>query len=182
MTKSIVHPSLQFIRKFRQFEPELETVYVGTVLKNALTSHNNQYLELIYQDFSSKGIKTIRLIQDDYWAVIVKKLKGERSIIHYHWFQYSSRKFSRTVVLTLFWLLIFKMLGGRLIWTVHNRRPHIRRYTRLNRLLRIIFEKLSYRNHVHCYCAVEEVSAILKAKSRKFFIVPHPDYPVQLRS
>ncbi|MEM9830581.1 MAG: hypothetical protein AAF944_08070 [Bacteroidota bacterium] len=182
MAKTSARSSVQLIEKFQQFEPGLQTVYVGTVLKNALTTNNNQYLNLVYQNFATEGVKVIKVLKDNYWEVVARKLKGERVVVHYHWFQYSSHKFLRPVTLNLFWLAIFRLLGGKLVWTVHNRNPHIRKYTKLNHLLRIIFEKLSYRNHVHCYCAVEEMSAILKAKTRKFFVVPHPNYPVQLRS
>ena len=174
--------SVKLIDQFRQFQPGLQKVYVGTVLKNSLTTHNNQYLNLIYQEFTSKSIEIERLVQDDYRTVIYRRMKGEKSVIHYHWFQYSDSKFLKPVLLTFFWLLIFKIMGGKLIWTVHNRRPHIRRYNKLNYLLRICFEKLSYRNHVHCHCAVQEMSLILKADPKKFFVVPHPNYPVLLRA
>jgi glycosyltransferase involved in cell wall biosynthesis len=177
-----ISASGRLIRQLRQFQPGLQKVYVGTVLKNALTTHNNQYLNLLYQKFATEGIEIERQVQDNYRVAIARRLKGEKSIVHYHWFQYSSSKFLKPVILTFFWLLIFRLVGGKLIWTIHNRRPHIRKYEKLNRLLRILFEKLSYRNHVHCHCAVQEMAEILKADQQKFFVIPHPDYPVKLRN
>ena len=176
------YSSEQLVQKFYQLEPGLQKVYVSTILKNALTNSTNQYLSLIYRDFTKEGIEVNKLVKDDFWSVIADRLKGEKVIIHYHWFQYSSRKFLKPVVLAFFWLFIYKLIGGKLIWTVHNRRPHIRRYGKFNHILRIFFEKLSYRNHVHCHCAVKEMAEILKADTNKFFVVPHPDYPVQLRA
>lgn len=182
MTKISTHASSQLIQRLRQYEPGLRKVYVATVLKKGLLNDANQYLNLLYQDFHAAGIEVDRLVKDDYQKVLFSRLNGEKAIVHYHWFQYSSHKFLKPVVLTFFWLLIFRMTGGKLIWTIHNRWPHIRRYGRFNHILRILFEKLSYRNHVHCHCAVEEMSRILKSGARKFFVVPHPDYSVQLRN
>lgn len=180
MTKTNTHASSQLIQRLRQYEPGLQKVYVATVLKKGLLNNTNQYLNLLYRKFNSEGIEVNKLANDDFRALVLGRLKGEKAIVHYHWFQYSSHKFLKPVVLTFFWLLIFRMTGGKLVWTVHNRRPHIRKYGKFNHILRIFFEKLSYRNHVHCHCAVEEMSAILKADTSKFFVVPHPDYPVQL--
>lgn len=182
MTKTSIHASSQLVQQFRQYESGLQKVYVCTVLKKGLLNNTNQYLDLLYREFDSEGIEVNRLANDDFRTVLIGRLKGEKAIVNYHWFQYSGHKFLKPVVLTFFWMLIFRMTGGKLIWTVHNRRPHIRRYGNFNRILRILFEKLSYRNHVHCHCAVEEMARILKANVCKFFVVPHPNYLVQMRS
>lgn len=174
------YASKELLKKFKEYQAGLSTVYVGSILKNSLTKDNNLYLDLIYMEHVTQGIKIKKVINDEFKKIIVRKLRGEKAIFHYHWFQFNSQKSIRPVIKTLLSLLIFRLIGGKIIWTVHNRYPHNSNFKSFNKLLRIIFEKLTFRNHVHCHCAIDEMSAILKARKKKFFVVSHPDYPVKV--
>lgn len=76
-------------------------------------------------------------------------------------------------------LQIFFLLGGKLIWTIHNKEPHRGRWLRINYLLRRWMAQRAEQLHVHCQSVIPELSDYFDVPAEKFFVHPHPRFPAQ---
>ena len=111
--------------------------------------------------------------------LFLSKLKGEKVLLHYHWFEVKDVKSFLGIFWKLLWLILYKLFGGKMIWTVHNKYPH-EGYRTFNKSIRIIIARLTNSLHVHCSSAIEITAPILKVKREKYFVVPHPGFEVKI--
>ncbi len=168
---------MNLYQEYLLIDPNLEVLYV----EPSIYDESNDYLRLLYKDMKEKlVIKEISKFH--YPLLMLLKLKGQNSIMHHHWFQIWSWKSSLTAFWKLFWLLCYKIVGGKVIWTVHNISPHNQKYLWLNKSARILFAKIATKLHVHCNNAVEIMNKVLKVNKDKFFVVEHPNYEVEIYS
>jgi beta-1,4-mannosyltransferase len=174
--------SEELIDQLKVLEPQLKKVYVGSILKKSISTNNNKYISLLYEDFSSHAIEVEYLIKDNYKDVVLRRLRGEPSLVHHHWLQFNNLYYIKPLSIVFFWLVIYRMMGGTVVWTLHNKLPHDNPYLRTNRWIRRSFAKLATKLHVHCSSAIYEMSTFLKVPKGKFFVVRHPDYPVKFVS
>ncbi|WKN40710.1 hypothetical protein [Tunicatimonas pelagia] len=182
MAKDNQTESEELIEVFKKLEPRLNKVYVGATLKNAIVMQNNRYIRLLYQDFSAYQLPVEFLIRDNFHEVIWRRMKGEKSIVHHHWLQFDNNYSLKPLAKVFLGLFIFRMLGGTIVWTLHNKLPHDNPYPQTNTRVRKWFAKISTHLHVHCTQAREEMSQFLKVSQNKFFVVKHPNYPVTTQS
>ncbi len=77
-------------------------------------------------------------------------------------------------------LSIYRVAGGKIVWTAHNIEPHFPKYRRLNRGLRRLWAKLPHKIHVHCHYAVTVMAVFLNVDHKKFFVAEHPVYPAKI--
>jgi beta-1,4-mannosyltransferase len=110
--------------------------------------------------------------------IVFKKFIRERSVVHHHWFECRNLPSFLNALWKLLWLYLYRLAGGRIVWTVHNKFPHNRRMTRTNVFLRRLLARLSHRLLVHCAEAVGIMAPVLRVPAEKFSVVAHPDYPV----
>ncbi len=74
-------------------------------------------------------------------------------------------------------LVVLRLAGVRLVWTVHELHNHENRYTELDRLCTALVARLCHAILVHCESAGREVAGALSARSReKVAVVPHGNY------
>jgi len=168
------------LSNYLKIEPKLETVYVYPSFDQKVLV--NDYLQLLYHpllknDFNV-NLKSISI--NRFPLLFFKRIKGEKIILHHHWYEANNAKKLFQLLWRTFWIIIFRMVGGKVVWTVHNKYPHVRKYLKLNKFLRTIFAKIATKLHVHCDYAVGEMSQILKVKKNKFFVVEHPFYRVNI--
>lgn len=172
--------SLSLTEIYQRLRPDFESVYV--IPNIGQFSKSNTYLQLLYQplsDAATAGAQQPRLTSFSILppALIWRCLRGERSLLHHHWFECGNF----ISLLNLVWKIvigsIYRLCGGKIVWTAHNRRPHHRRYRRSNRIMRHIWARLVNIIHVHCQEAVDIMAAELRISSQKFVILPHPEYP-----
>jgi glycosyltransferase involved in cell wall biosynthesis len=180
MAKGNYTASEELIRVFKKSEPHVDKVYVGSTLKKSIATQNNRYIHLLYQDFPSHHLSVEYLLRDNFHEVVLRKIKGEQSIVHHHWLQFDNIYSLKPLLKVFFGLLLFKVLGGTIVWTLHNKLPHNNPYPKTNRWIRRYFAKIATHLHVHCPGVVGEMSSFLKVPQRKFFVVKHPDYPVTI--
>jgi hypothetical protein len=109
---------------------------------------------------------------------IIKKLLGERSVVHYHWFEFSDIQGFFILLWKLFLLLTYRIVGGNIIWTVHNKHPHRNNFYLLNTHFYKIIAHIAERIHVHCREAVHIMVPVLGVQEDKFYVIEHPYYPV----
>jgi len=74
-------------------------------------------------------------------------------------------------------LLLVKLLGVQLVWTVHNKYHHERYYFRIERVLNIVVANLVDRLTVKCETAKETISSIYKVRDEtKIAVIPDGHY------
>ncbi|MBL7996882.1 glycosyltransferase family 4 protein [bacterium] len=169
------------INGYTQIDKSIEKVYVTPGVKK--NNPNNNYLYLFYKCFFSDDptiiIKLENLPSFKYHLLFIRKLKGEKSLIHHHWYQFTNIKSFIKLLYKTFWLVLYKMAGGRIVWTLHNKYPHEKKWLTLNKILRFLFARLADKLHVHCYSAIQIMSEVFNINKNKFFVVEHPTYPVK---
>ena len=74
-------------------------------------------------------------------------------------------------------LLVLRLAGIRIVWTVHELKNHENRYPNLDRICTVLVAGLAHAIVVHCKTAGREVAGALSARSReKVAVVPHGNY------
>lgn len=170
----------QLIELYRSIIEDVEAVYVFPDIEGS--SKYNPYLKLFYNELLSKSEKgnTIRCTSPLplFPLFIVKRIFAEKSIVHYHWLNFFNIRGFFVISWKLSLLLLYKFLGGHIVWTVHNKHLHSKKYLRINMFFRRLMAKIATKLHVHCKEAGTIMAPILQINEDKFFIVKHPMYPV----
>ena len=167
---------------YRSIDKSIRTLYVFPRIP--LSSIWNPYLSLLYKDFLVPENNTTGIICKSPHPLlpvfIIKRLFGERSVVHYHWLEFSDIPGFIILLWKLFLLLTYRAVGGKIVWTIHNRRPHRNKYALLNSLFYRVMAKLAQKIHVHNNEAVQSMAQILYVQEDKFYVIEHPRYPVTL--
>jgi beta-1,4-mannosyltransferase len=107
---------------------------------------------------------------------------GRPKIVHLHWLSvfWYSPVFLKSLVKTSLFLLdliIIKLLGIKLIWTVHNKHRHEKDQYLLDRLMGLLMARLTNKMIVYGKTARKEIKDFFQLKkTRKIDVVPHPHY------
>lgn len=166
--------------EYQDLQPGVERVYVVPDIEKF--SRHNPYLQLLYKDLLESPASGIRLSSTSLISpgIIFKRILGEKSVFHHHWFECRDVRTFLNSLWKIGILTIYKLLGGKIIWTVHNLRPHQQKWRRINFYLRRIWAKLPHRIHVHCQSAINSVSELYGIAADRFFVISHPPYPAKL--
>lgn len=165
------------IQTYRDLLSDVEKVYV---FPNILKMEANKYLRLFYKDLlSKKPDSNIQLETYSFFPpkIILRRIRGEKSLLHHHWYEIDDFYSLLKIIWKSLWMTIYKLMGGRIIWTVHNKYPHAQKFSLLNRVIRKQFAKMVDRLHVHCSEAIKIMAPILGASQEKFVVIKHPFYP-----
>lgn len=107
----------------------------------------------------------------------LKTIKNTReAAFHFHWLQLIDSSAFQTFlkfVILCGQLLLLRLLGCRLVWTIHDLDRHESKYLKLERLFNIIFAQLMSSLIVHNRFAVEVISKAYKTQPKKIHAVPH---------
>lgn len=170
----------RLIELYRSIIEDVEAVYVFPDIEGS--SKYNPYLKLFYKELLSESEKgtTIRCTSPHplFPLFIVKRIFTEKSIVHYHWLNFFDLRGFFVISWKISLLLLYKVLGGHIVWTVHNKHLHSKKYLRVNMFFRRLMAKIATKLHVHCKEAAAIMASILQVNEDKFFIVRHPMYPV----
>jgi glycosyltransferase involved in cell wall biosynthesis len=169
--------SKQLTEIYLELLPNISKLYVVPNIKRF--SKHNHYLELLYADLMEQSpqiaLESFSFIPP---SIVFRRLIGEKSVVHHHWFECSN--FGG--VLKLLWKLIilgaYRLFGGKIVWTIHNRQPHHHKWRTVNRILRKFWSRYPHRIHVHCASIISELAAQFGIAEHLFFVIPHPPYPV----
>lgn len=142
------------IVRFSQFNPYLKILY-GTLAAGCP--------ELVSSGFFSPR-----------W--IVRRLGGEGSIYHHHWFECQNLPSFLNCLWKIAMTVLYRLSGGKVIWTIHNRRPHHGKWPRVNHLLRRTWARLPDVLHLHCASALPVMQQELGIDPDKCVIIPHPPF------
>jgi beta-1,4-mannosyltransferase len=171
------------LKEYKSLQPDLQKIFVIPLIGKVNKQTN--YLYQLYRPLIEKEnpgnpeIESLSVFAHP--KIFFSRLKGEKIILHYHWFEVKDVKSLSGIFWKLLWLILYKFSGGKMIWTVHNKYPH-EGYRTFNKFNRIIMARLADRLHVHCSSAIEITAPVLKAKKEKYFVVPHPGFEVKVIS
>ena len=170
------------LNEYQKLCPGITKVFVIPQIpqKNRDTSYLFQLYKNFPEDFPVSGIKVETFNAAFLPVVLFSRLKFEKSILHYHWFEFEDVKSLIGIKWKLFWIILYKILGGKVIWTVHNKYPHHNKYLFLNKKFRKFFARIADKLHVHCKSAVDICAEVLGVKESKFFVLKHPDFTPEI--
>ncbi|OGU77759.1 MAG: hypothetical protein A2V93_10815 [Ignavibacteria bacterium RBG_16_34_14] len=163
--------------EYQKLSPGIAKIFVLPQIPEV--NKNTSYLYQLYEEFlnDSSSIKIESFNAKSLPRIFLSRLKAEKSILHYHWFEFEDLKSFIGINWKLFWIILYKLFGGKIIWTVHNRYPHPNKYLYLNKKIRRQLARLADKLHVHCESAIDLVTDILNIEKEKFFVVKHPIFP-----
>ena len=144
-------------------------------------SRDNPYQKLLYGEIGRAGIPCRGLVGKDFtfgW------LFGNRSscrFIHLHWLfgVYDPTReglSSKLAVLFLLKLIFARLLGYRIVWTVHNFVSHEPTNIKLELLVRKAVARLAHTVIAHCNHAKKLIVDNWKVSPEKVAVIPHGSY------
>ncbi len=138
-------------------------------------------MELLENGIKKAGIDLIPITNDSPYIRWLFNNRNIIKIIHFHWlhtqYQRETRKDTILNLLRLiFRLLIAKIIGYRIIWTVHNLYPHEMFFPIFDKTARIFMAKIAHSVIVHCEKAKEELSHNF-FRRKNVFVIPLGIYP-----
>lgn len=163
---------------YASVNPDAKTIYVVPLIRYSLKK--SDYLYLLYEQLINGEKYEIESISVfNHFKLVAGILRNKNAILHYHWLEFQDFKSLLGMPWKIACIYLFKMLGGNIVWTLHNEFPHDQKYLGFHRYLHKKMAMWSDALHVHCKTAVTKMSPRLQAPTEKFKLVPHPEYPVQ---
>jgi glycosyltransferase involved in cell wall biosynthesis len=160
--------------------PKAKQVFVVPLIR--LDFPKTDYLYLLYASLigtdSRYHITSLSAIQ--HYKLIISRLSGKSAILHYHWLEFQDAKSFLAMPYKLLCLSLFHLLGGKIVWTVHNIQPHNRRFLAFHLKLHRWMSALSSAVLVHSSTAKSLVAKAYQLDERKMHVVPHPKFPATL--
>jgi beta-1,4-mannosyltransferase len=108
--------------------------------------------------------------------------KWKPDVVHFHWLHpYMIRSTTAGTLARglrlLLEVLILRLYGARVVWTLHNLQNHNRKHVRLERWLTRVFVRLTHRVIAHCPAA-ERLGRAAFADHRRgrWVVIPHASY------
>lgn len=165
---------------YKNLSKGVEKIYVVPAIRTGYKQ--TDYLYQLYKVFLESGNPPFTIESLSAAAhpkFFFGSLKNENSILHYHWFELHDYKSFIGILWKIFWIQLYKITGGKVVWTVHNKFPHTHNFIWVNKFFRKYLAKLSDKIHVHCNYAIKIMSAELNVDRKKFFILEHPEFPAK---
>lgn len=144
---------------------------------------SNPYSFLFVSSLQECGLDIQCVDETGIWVLPKMILKRKKPhILHLHWqhaFLLAHNK-SRTIVksfLFILEILLLKIFGVRLVWTVHNIHNHEKQFVNIEIFFCKLLAKAAARIIVHSQSAGEEVINAFKVpKKEKIHVIPHANY------
>ncbi len=146
------------------------------IIFNPPINAENQYIRILVGELHAKGYRVHAL--DD----IFSSFKHFRAIkiVHLNWFENvddssffaAARSFIRKLVV----LVIIRVTGKPLIWTMHNRASHEKGLSFFSRILTRLLIRWSYRIIIHARQSEDILASYGKKAVGKAVYLPHPNF------
>ncbi len=154
-----------------------------TTLKCLFYPHwpGNPYQRLLAEKLGNLGV---RVEEAEPHFIILPNLmrRGKPDILHLHTLaplflsSTTLRSFLRMII-SVFQLVILRLMGVRIIWTAHDLKSHANRHIMLDRIFTVLLSRLVHAIITHCETAKREVARKLYVRNLdKTFIIPHANY------
>ena len=148
----------------------------------------NTYLRLLLDNLKKLGLdvecgKTIKYLTFVDMSLLFNATRNSRpDIIHLHWqhpFLLDNTRF-RTIVKSLLFIIqlfIIKILGVKLVWTVHNLKNHENKHEELELFFSRIIARHADAIITFCEAAKLDIQKVFKVKkSDKIYVIQHGSY------
>jgi beta-1,4-mannosyltransferase len=139
---------------------------------------DNAYQGLLHAALAEHGVSTLPGRPTPWW---VWRRRGDFDVIHLHWVEFLLNRGGgvplafAALVAVVSSLALARLLGKRIVWTVHNAQPHDPMYPRLERVLFRSVARLSNVLVAHTEMSAALVRARLPAGGRTV-VIPHGNY------
>ena len=145
------------------------------------TDENNPYQKNLADELNNHHVKVSGL---SYRVFFLKDVwrSPEPTVLHLHWLHsfLVRTTYLKSLVSSNFFvlqILIVKLLGIKLVWTVHNLKNHDNGYLKLERFYTALIANLCDSIIVHGDSIKQEVETSLKLKNiQKIKVIPHGNY------
>ena len=145
-------------------------------------SAGNPYQKLLY-----KSLEPYNIVAKGYhglqftlrWLI---KNKRARHILHFHWLygvydpRCNQKHLRIKVLLFALKVILARLLGYNIWWTVHNITPHEKVYQKTDIWLNTLMAKICHRLIVHCQKAKQFVSKQWQCPESKISVIEHGSY------
>lgn len=149
-------------------------------------SDSNPYQHELRSGLEANGISVTISDSIGMFAVLTAVLAQERrpDVVHLHWLEpFTINESQLLTILAGFRLtielIILRILGVTVIWTIHNLVEHRQRAPQLERAIKHIVVRLCHGSIVHCTAAREAAIQEYRLPRRvehKFHVIPHGHY------
>ena len=147
---------------YSQVNKHFSKVFVVPLIR--LKFPKTDYLYLFYKDIlASSGEISINSISVfGHYKFVYEAIINKDTILHYHWLEFQNGKALLGMPYKLLCIGLFKLLGGNIVWTIHNLTPHDRKYLKFHKLIHKWMAKKASLLHVHSKTAIPIVSEYLE--------------------
>ena len=157
----------------------IETVFVVPLIR--FDFPKTDYLFLLYRDLiKEKKINIVSISVFAHFKFVLSAILNRKTILHYHWLEFQDFKSLIAMPYKLLCILLYRLFGGDIIWTVHNLKPHDKKYLSLHLRIHTWMANLASVVHVHAASSVPVVSNTYTIPSDKIRVLKHPDFPAEI--
>lgn len=145
--------------------------------------HKNPYQILLAKHLEKLDIQVEAVNPDSTIFFLAVALRGGKpDILHFHTlhpFFLAKTKLTLILKFILFFsqTLILRLMGVKIVWTVHDLKSHENTQIKSERIFSICFAKFASGIITHCSSAKQEVAKLFRLKNDdKIFVIPHGNY------
>ncbi len=144
----------------------------------------NYYQQNLADALAAIGQPSVFATYSGYWFPLsVNALRHKVSLIHIHWVlsingstQKSRPAMYRFLLMFLADVLLLRIFGLRIVWTVHNLRSHDATFPAEDLFSRRFLARHCYRILAHSGAAAEQIADLYRCSPSKIELVPHGNY------
>lgn len=141
---------------------------------------DSDYLFLLYKPlFNHSNYRILSLSVFGHYKFVMKSMTSKNVILHYHWLEFQDMKSLLGMPWKLACIMLFKLFGGKIVWTVHNLEPHDRKFLSLHVRIHRWMAGISDKIHIHAESIANLIRDKFDADVKKFCLHPHPSFPAQ---
>ncbi len=140
------------------------------IVFNPSYSKTNEYSNIIVSYLVQNSIDVYSLDE------IFKSLRKFKSvkIVHLNWFETVGTLTS--FILKIVKLTILIIFRKKIIWTMHNKTPHIKKIVYIQKILQFLLVKSAYKIVIHSKISEDILTENYNLSKGKIIYIPHPNY------
>lgn len=151
------------------------------VLMRSHLNDTNPYMRLLVNSLEAAGVTICPARSGRFFLYRSLRQYGRPDVFHLQWHHayFEGKHLPQAAMRTAFFLLqliMLKIMGVRLVWTVHNVVNHERHRVEWELFACRLMARLVNAIVVHCEAAVPIVAGKYKVSARSFHVVPHGHY------
>lgn len=162
---------------YSRVKTDYKLVFVVPLIRHKYPK--TDYLNLLYSSFfeSDTSAKIVSLSAIDHWKFLIEQITGKKPLLHYHWLEFQDFKSALGMIYKLKLITFYKLFGGKLIWTIHNLKPHDGKWLRTHQMMHRWMAKRADVVLVHSEQVINDVREYYQIQNTPIEVVPHPTFP-----